>query len=91
MLTAWEAIYTGQWSELIYIWRNNPRTWFRWFRCPCCQGYGGFNEQIIDYYVLTEPCGFCNEAGAVSLRGRLMWLWDCQILEWWRKRRRVKP
>ena len=57
----------------------------RFFTCPCCDGTGGETEAILDdgsgpYY----PCCFCDEEGKVGIVRRLIWLWDCQIMEWWR-------
>ncbi len=86
MLTVWDAIKTGQWDELRCMIRDGweARTWNCWFLCPCCGGDGGFLEEYIEHNKRTEPCGFCQESGVVGLWARLVWLWDCQIREWWR-------
>ena len=56
-------------------------------KCPCCNGEGGEHDIITDdgqgpYY----ECGFCNGNGTVAIWQRLVWLWDCQIMDWVRRR-----
>lgn len=54
-------------------------------KCPVCDGLGGFNEYFGEGVTMHEECGFCNDAGKISIFQwisyhfwKLMpdWFWD---------------
>jgi len=56
-------------------------------KCPCCEGEGGYTDVVTDegqgpYY----PCDFCNDNCSVNIFMWLEWMWDCVIMEWFRKK-----
>ena len=52
-------------------------------KCPCCNGEGGETEAVLDYGIGPYyECCFCKGEGKISPWMRLVWLWDCQIMEW---------
>jgi len=56
-------------------------------KCPCCNGEGGETEAVLDYGEGPYyECGFCKGEGTVNIFKRLEWLWDCQIMEYVRRR-----
>ena len=75
MITVWDAIKTGQFDELWWMIRCSPRTWIRWFICPCCNGEGGWATSLFEQ---PEDCDFCDGCGAVSPWYRLIWWWECE-------------
>lgn len=53
--------------------RTLERTEFRGYRCPVCNGRGGFSEQTGRDEYRTRACGHCDGTGLVKAEVEIRW------------------
>ena len=55
----------------------------RWFRCPICDGDGGWSESILTYADGPWwPCQWCKETGRLHIGQWLTYRWLSMIGRW---------